>query len=64
MFETLKTQVLQKNQLIKDIRAAEPKDRFRGLPVIDPEKCSNWAELQKICPTGCLLYTSPSPRDA
>ncbi len=54
MFETLKTQVLQKNQLIKDIRAAEPKDRFRGLPVIDHEKCSNWAELQKICPTGAM----------
>lgn len=55
MFETLKTQVLQKNQLIKDIRTATPKDRFRGLPSIDPEKCPDWKQLQQNCPAKAML---------
>ncbi len=54
MFQTFKTQRLQKNQLIKDIRSAQPKDRFRGLPSVCKETCNNCENCKKICPTNAI----------
>lgn len=54
MFETLKTQKLQKNQLIKDIKVAQPKERFRGLPTIKLGDGVIYANCRDICPTGAL----------
>ena len=54
MFETLKTQKLQKNQLIKDIKAAQPKERFRGLPTINPNEKKVYETCKSICPTKAL----------
>lgn len=54
MFETLKTQKLQKNQLIKDIKKAQPKERFRGLPIINTVESVVYRECQKLCPTGAI----------
>ena len=55
MFETLKTQKLQKNQLIKDIKVAQPKERFRGLPSININEQKAYAECQAICPTKAIM---------
>lgn len=55
MFETIKTQKLQKNQLIKDIKKAQPKERFRGLPTINPVEAKVYKECQSICPTGAMM---------
>lgn len=54
MLETLKTQKLQKNQLIKDITKAQPKERFRGLPTVNPNNPSIYKECQLLCPTNAL----------
>ena len=54
MFETIKSLKLQKNQLIKDIRAAEPKDGFRGLPSISCDSCDNCNECVRVCPTNAI----------
>lgn len=54
MFETLKTQRLQKNQLIKDIRDRQPKERFRGLPLVNSKEVEVYRECQRLCPTGAL----------
>lgn len=55
MFETLKTQKLQKNQLIKDIKSAQPKERFRGLPTINPKEAKVYSECCSICPTNAFM---------
>jgi len=55
MFETLKTQKLQKNQLIKDIKLAQPKERFRGLPSINVGDGIVYKECQALCPTSAIL---------
>lgn len=54
MFETIKTIGLQKNQLIKDIRKAVPKDGFRGLPSIDTNADEDWQLCMDVCPTNAL----------
>lgn len=54
MFETIKCIELQKNQVIKDIKNATVKEKFRGLPRICAEKCNNINECRNICPTGAI----------
>ena len=55
MFETLKTQKLQKNQLIKDIKIAQPKERFRGLPCIKTDSPDIYQACKNLCPTNAIL---------
>lgn len=54
MLETLKCISLQKNQVIKDIRKATIKDRFRGLPKVSKENCKNCEQCKNICPTNAI----------
>jgi Ni,Fe-hydrogenase III small subunit/NAD-dependent dihydropyrimidine dehydrogenase PreA subunit len=54
MFETIKCIELQKNQVIKDIKAAAVKDKFRGLPKVNAENCTNCNECKKVCPTNAI----------
>ena len=39
-------------------------DKFCNLPVISWEKCLSQYQPDEVCFYICLLYTSPSPRDA
>lgn len=55
MLETIKCAKLQKNQLIKDIKNATIKEKFRGLPKIDANKCNNIDECRNICPTNAII---------
>lgn len=54
MLETIKCIELQKNQVIKDIKKATVKEKFKGLPKICVEKCENISECQNICPTNAI----------
>lgn len=54
MLETLKCISLQKNQVIKDIKEATIKDKFRGLPKISRENCQNCGQCKNICPTNAI----------
>ena len=36
---------------------------FRGKPEHNPQQCIGCAACVNACPSNCLLYTSPSPRD-
>lgn len=54
MLETIKCIKLQKNQLIKDIKNATVKEKYRGLPQICFEKCADIDECRKICPTSAI----------
>jgi Ni,Fe-hydrogenase III small subunit/NAD-dependent dihydropyrimidine dehydrogenase PreA subunit len=54
MLETIKCISLQKNQVIKDIKKATVKEKFRGLPQIDAEKCNNIDECRSVCPTAAI----------
>lgn len=54
MLETIKCINLQKNQVIKDIKKATVKEKFRGLPKIYIEKCTNIEECINICPTKAI----------
>lgn len=54
MLETIKCIELQKNQVIKDIKHATIKEKFRGLPRICAEKCTNFEECKAICPTNAI----------
>lgn len=54
MFETIKCIELQKNQVIKDIKTAAVKEKFRGLPKIYAAKCTNCSECKNICPTNAI----------
>lgn len=54
MLETIKCIGLQKNQVIKDIKNAKVKEKFRGLPKICAEKCTNCNECKNICPTNAI----------
>lgn len=55
MFETIKCIELQKNQVIKDIKNATVKEKFRGLPKICAEKCINCEKCRKVCPTNAII---------
>lgn len=54
MLETIKCANLQKNQVIKDIKNATVNEKFRGLPKVCPEKCTNIEEYINICPTKAI----------
>ena len=54
MFDTLKMKLWQKNQFIPDIKNAPMRAQFRGLPVLNNEKCAKCGACTKICPTGAL----------
>lgn len=55
MLETIKCAKLQKNQVIKDIKNATIKEKFRGLPKIDADKCKNIDECRGVCPTSAII---------
>lgn len=54
MLETIKCILLQKNQVIKNIKNATVNENFRGLPKIYIEKCANIEECINICPTKAI----------
>lgn len=54
MLETIKCAKLQKNQVIKDIKKATVKEKFRGLPKICAENCTDYNECKNICPTKAI----------
>lgn len=54
MLETIKCIELQKNQVIKDIKNATVNEKFRGLPNVCTEKCTNCNECKNICPTNAI----------
>jgi len=54
MFDTLKSRIYQGDQAIPDIKKAVIEDKFRGLPLIDRQSCSNCHECIDICPTNAI----------
>lgn len=54
MLETIKCIELQKNQVIKDIKKATIKEKFRGLPNVCGDKCSDCNQCKNICPTNAI----------
>ena len=52
MLKIIKALLLQKNQLIKNVRTVKMRDNFKGLPVINPS--ANVVECEKVCPTGAF----------
>ena len=57
MFDTLKSRIYQGNQFIPDIRKAVIDEKFRGLPLLQAEKCINCHECANNCPTNAISYT-------
>jgi len=58
MFNTLKMRRYQGNQAISDLKEATVDKAFRGLPVIDKDKCKSCSGCKDICPTGAIA-TNP-----
>lgn len=54
MLDTLKARIYQGKQYIKDIENAPMRAQFRGLPVLNNEKCSKCGKCLNVCPTGAL----------
>jgi len=54
MFDTLKSRIYQGNQAIPDIKKAEIDEKFRGLPLINKQNCSNCSKCITICPTNAI----------
>ena len=54
MLETIKCAKLQRNQVIKDIKKATVKEKFRGLPKVDANDCTNPDECRNVCPTNAI----------
>ena len=54
MLETLKMKLWQKNQFIPDIRNAQMREQFRGLPKLDNSKCDSCGLCVNSCPTGAI----------
>ena len=56
MFETLKMKLWQKNQFIPDIKNAQMREQFRGLPKLCNSKCSSCSMCVNACPTGAISF--------
>lgn len=54
MFEILKVRKNQGHQAIPDIRKAQVRAPFRGLPALDGSKCGSCAVCRDICPAGAI----------
>lgn len=54
MFDTLKMKLIQKNQFIPDIKNAQMRSQFRGLPELNNSVCKNCCACVNVCPTGAL----------
>lgn len=54
MLDTIKCAKLQKNQVIKDIKNATVKDKFRGLPQVNLQNCIKCNKCKNICPTNAI----------
>lgn len=54
MLETIKCFKLQRNQVIKDIKKATIKEKFRGLPQINLQNCTNCNKCKNVCPTNAI----------
>ncbi len=54
MFDTLKSRIHQGNQAIPDIKKAAIDEKFRGLPVINKQNCSDCTKCISICPTNAI----------
>jgi len=54
MFDTIKSRIYQGNQAIPDIKKAVIDEKFKGLPEINKQICSNCSECINICPTNAI----------
>lgn len=54
MFDTLKSRIYQGNQAISDIKNAVINEKFKSLPFIDKQNCSNCSYCLSICPTNAI----------
>lgn len=54
MFDTLKSRIYQGNQAIPDIKKSVIGEKFRGLPLINSNNCSNCDECKSMCPTNAI----------
>ncbi|OGI19994.1 MAG: hypothetical protein A2287_01360 [Candidatus Melainabacteria bacterium RIFOXYA12_FULL_32_12] len=54
MFDTLKSRIYQGDQAIPDIKKAVINEKFRGLPVINQQNCSNCYHCLSTCPANAI----------
>ena len=54
MLDALKMKIYQKKQYIPDIRNAQMREQFRGLPKLCNSKCDKCNSCLNVCPTGAL----------
>jgi Ni,Fe-hydrogenase III small subunit/Pyruvate/2-oxoacid:ferredoxin oxidoreductase delta subunit len=54
MFRVLKVRKNQGHQAIPDIKKAEIRKPFRGLPILDETKCGSCSVCMKICPVDAI----------
>lgn len=57
MFDVIKLRILQGDPVVHDVHQAELPPLFRGMPVLEPEKCPDGCrECSKACPTGAIRF--------